>query len=326
MTATPSTKSDDAVGDRRPARREPQPPPPIDRRYDEQWVRQTVGANALEPMGVRPPLREYVRQLWRRRSFIRVLASSKAYARNQNNYLGQAWSILTPVLNAAVYVLIFGFILQVARAGIENTIAFIVVGTFMFRFFESSISAGSKSIRSNLNLVRSVHFPRAVLPVAGVLAELTVLGPALIVMCAISWASGLLPFEGDVPITWRWLLLVPAVLLLWLFSTGCAFLVARWVAITPDLNNIIPFVMRFAMYGSGVIFSIDRFVGAYSWGWILEYQPVAVYLYLARSSILNEPAYPPDATMWAFGAGWAVLFLVVGFLVFWRGEERYGRD
>jgi teichoic acid transport system permease protein len=30
--------------------------------------------------------------------------------------------------------------------------------------------------------------------------------------------------------------------------------------------------------------------------------------------------------MWAFGAGWAVLFLVVGFLVFWRGEERYGRD
>ena len=80
------------------------------------------------------------------------------------------------------------------------------------------------------------------------------------------------------------------------------------------------------MYASGVIFSVDRYVGQYSWGWLLEYQPVAVYLYLVRSSLLNEPAYPPDVTMWLLGVGWACVFSVIGFLIFWSGEERYGRD
>ncbi|PWH06481.1 ABC transporter [Brachybacterium endophyticum] len=301
-------------------------PPPLERTYAPEWVETTARQNGLDRMGVRPSLREYIPELWKRRTFIRVLAISKAQAKNQNTYLGQVWALLTPILNAFVYILIFGFILQVGRAGIENTIAFIVVGVFMFRFFEMSLTAGSKAIRTNMNLVRSVHFPRAVLPIAGVAAELTTLAPALVVMCVIAYFSGLLPNEGAVPLAWRWLLLVPAVLLLWCFCTGVSFIMARVVAQTPDIDNLIPFGARILMYASGVIFSIDHFVGKFSWGWVMEYQPVAVYLSLARSSILNEPAYPLDPVMWLVGLGWAAVFLVGGFLYFWQGEETYGRN
>lgn len=304
----------------------PMVPPPIDRRYAPADVERAVAENDLSQMGIRPGLREYVRDLWNRRSFIRVLATSKASAQNQNTYLGQLWALLSPTLNAAVYVIIFGFVLQIGRAGIENTIAFIVVGVFMFRFFERSVMAGSHSLNKNMNLIRSVQFPRAVLPIAGVLAELTVLGPAVVVMIVISYVSGFLPFAGEVTIKWDWLLLIPAILLMWLFSTGCAFIVARLVAATPDLDNLLPHLIRVLMYCSGVIFSIDRYVGDFSWGWIVAYQPVAVYLYLCRSSLLDEPAYPFDSTMWLLGVVWAVVFFVVGFLVFWRGEETYGRN
>ena len=305
-----------------------QAPAAIHTRLDQAELQATVAANGLARMGVRPRLGSYVSELWRRRAFVAVLATSKAYARHQSNYLGQFWALLNPVLNAFVYVLIFGFILHVSREGTNNAIAFVVVGTFMFRFFETSVNAGAKSIRSNLNLVRSVHFPRAVLPIAGVLAELTTLLPAIVVMMVISWASGLLadPAFAPVPITWQWLLIAPCVGLMWLFNTGCAFLVARWVAITPDLQNIIPFTMRFLMYGSGVIFSVDRFVGDGLASAILSYQPVAVYLYLARSSIMSDPNFPQDPIMWALGVAWALVFVLIGFLVFWRGEERYGRD
>ena len=234
--------------------------------------------------------------------------------------------LISPIINASVYVLIFGFLLKVGREGIDNTIAFIVVGVFMFRFFERSVMAGAHSLQKNMNLVRSVQFPRAVLPTAGVLAELTVLGPALVVMCVIAYFSGFLPIAGRVTIDWYWLLLPVAVLLTWVFSTGCAFISARLVAQTPDIDNLLPHVIRILMYASGVIFSVDRFVSQFSWGWLMEYQPVAVYLYLVRSSILNETAYPPDAFMWLLGVIWAVLFSVVGFLFFWAGEERYGRD
>ena len=301
-------------------------PPPLERAFSPADVASAAQENGLEPIGVRPRLLPYIKDLWARRSFVKVLAVSKAYAENQNTYLGQFWTLLSPLMNAAVYVVIFGFILQVGRAGIENTIAFIVCGVFMFRFFERSVMAGAHSINKNLNLVRSVQFPRAVLPIAGVLAELSTMGPTVAVMVVISYVSGFLPFAGDVTIDWYWLLTIPAIGLLWLFSTGCAFLVARWVAMTPDLDNLIPHVMRVLMYGSGVIFSIDRFLGQFSWGWIAEYQPMAVYLYLVRSCLLNEPAYQPSLTMWLLGIGWALAFSLIGFIVFWRGEERYGRD
>lgn len=306
----------------------PQAPAGLHTRMEPDQVAAIVAEGGLTQMGVRPPLGTYLRRLWQRRSFTTVLATSKATARHQNNYLGQFWAVLNPLLNALVYVLIFGFLLDVSRGGVNNVVAFIVIGTFMFRFFETSVNAGAKAIRGNLNLVRSVHFPRAVLPISGVLAELTTLLPALAVMLAIAWSSTYLPVPGieAVPLTWEWLLLVPAIVLLWLFNTGCAMFVARWVAITPDLENVIPFVMRFLMYGSGVIFSIDHYLPDSPAAALLEYQPVAVYLYLARSSVMSDPALPQDALMWALGAGWALLFLIAGFLVFWRGEERYGRD
>lgn len=305
----------------------PTPPPALHERLSRDEVESAIRDGELHRMGVRPALRPYLRQLWQRRDFTVVLATSKATARHQNNYLGQLWSLINPILNAFVYVLIFGFVLHVSREGTNNAVAFVVIGIFMFRFFETSVNAGQKSIKDNISLVRSVHFPRAVLPISGVLAELTTLLPAIVVMVLIAWASGYIPDPSfaAVPISWEWLLIVPAVALLWLFNTGCAFMVARWVAITPDLQNVIPYVMRFLMYGSGVIFSIDRFLDPPA-SMVLQYQPVAVYLYLARSAIMDDPAFPIDPVMWGVGAGWAIVFLLIGFLIFWRGEERYGRD
>ncbi|MDO8147988.1 ABC transporter permease [Isoptericola sp. b515] len=285
----------------------------------------------LTKMGVRPPLWSYIKDVARRGPFIRVLGASTAYARNQNTYLGQLWAVLNPILNATVYVLIFGIILQTSR-GVENTIAFIVIGVFLFRFVEQSVNGGAQSIAKRTNLLRSLHFPRAVLPLSNVMSHLTTLVPALVVMCLIVLGSGFLPGYDPVPITWEWLLLIPAVGLLWVFNMGLAFIMARAVAITPDLDNVISFVLRFAMYGSGVIFPVVHYVqrlpeGVRSWlEPIMEFQPISVYLYLGRSSLMNEDGFVQQPLMWVLGIVWAIVFFVAGFIIFWRGEERYGRD
>jgi teichoic acid transport system permease protein len=302
-------------------------PSPITTTLSSEELRQIALSSGLRPMCVRPPLREYLEQLWQRRTFTWELASSKAYARNRNNYLGQAWTVLTPLLSAAVYVIIFGLVLNSTK-GVENGIAFIVVGTFIFRFFEQCVTGGAKSVRGNTSLVRAIRFPRAVLPISVVISELVTLGPALVVMLVVSYLSGLgeWPDYAYVPITWRWLLLPVAVLVLAVFSVGCACVMARWVSVAPDVQNLIGFVMRFLMYGSGVIFSIQHLIGNATAQWLLEHQPVAVYLALTRSCVLDEPSIPMTWQLWGWAVGWALLFAVGGFLYFWRGEERYGRD
>jgi teichoic acid transport system permease protein len=274
--------------------------------------------HGLAPMGVRPSLPAYLRQLWGRRHFVRTLATSKAYARNQGSYLGQLWSLLTPLINAVVYYLIFGGLLDL-KGGVDNFPAFLVIGIFLYRFTTSSITAGSRSLLQNTNLLRSLHFPRAVLPASAVLAELATLAPALVVMLAIVLATGERP-------RWSWLLLAPAIAVQWLWNTGCAFFMARLGARIPDLTNLLPFALRILMYVSGVFFSVDHYTHKLPhWvGNAMVYQPLGVYLSLARSCLLEQ--FPMDATMWWAGVGWAVLFVVAGFIVFWRAEETYGRD
>ena len=281
----------------------------------------------LHRMGIRPPLAQYIRSTWERRHFVRSLATSKAYAENQNTYLGQFWAVLTPALNALVYVVIFGWLLG-ARKNIDNTIAFIVVGTFMWRFVSDSVTGGAKSVVGNLNLVRSLHFPRAVLPLSAVLSQLASLVPALVVMMGLTALSGVFPDNVAVPITWRWLLIVPATGLMFVFNSGLAFMVGRWNALVPDLANILPFTLRLMMYISGVIFPVTHYVSGASGllRLVLEYQPFAVLLNIARQALLNEHTIPLDWTMWVAAAVWAVVAFAAGFVIFWRAEARYGRE
>ena len=271
--------------------------------------------HGLSRTGARPPLRVYLRSLWQRRHFALTLARSKAYARNQHSYLGQLWAVLTPLLWAGVYLFVFGLLLDTSR-GVDNFAGFLVIGVFLFRFSSSAITAGGGSITRNESLITSLPFPRALLPAAVVLAELLALVPALLVLLVI------VPLTGE-PVTWRWLLLPAAISLQGVFGTGVAFVAARLVAQVRDVANVIPFVIRALMYVSGVFFSLSHYAGSGRLGQALGHQPVAVYLQLGRSCLLHDA--PVSASTWLWGLGWAALALVVGFVWFWRGEERYGR-
>ncbi|RNL75508.1 ABC transporter permease [Nocardioides marmorisolisilvae] len=272
--------------------------------------------HGLTPVGVRPPLKVYLQQTWQRRHFIVSLAASKAYIRNQGGYLGQLWAIITPALWACVYLLIFGVLLNTSR-GIHNFVGFLVVGVFLYHFSTACISQGAKSISMNQELIGSLQFPRAVLPAATVLAELFTLIPAIFVMIVVVIGSGE-HFQAS------WLLLPFAVILQWIFGTGFAFFFARMVVQFRDFGRLVPFVLRALMYTSGVFFSISHYVGNHvTIGNVLSHQPIAIYLELGRGALLEETQVTLDAWLWGFG--WAFGTLALGFIFFWRAEEKYAR-
>ncbi|WP_109505853.1 ABC transporter permease [Nocardioides speluncae] len=271
--------------------------------------------HGLTRIGGRPRLSAYLKDLWQRRHFALKLGSSRAYARNQDSFLGQLWAVLTPLLWAGVYLFVFGVLLKTDR-GVENFAGFLVIGVFLFRFTASSISAGAKAITGNSSLISSLQFPRALLPIAVVVAEFVALLPELVVLAALVLVTG-------EPVRVQWLLLLVAVGLQLLFSLGVAFIVARAVAEIRDVGNLIPFVIRALMYVSGVFFSIDHYAGGGLLGDILTHNPMAIYLELGRASLLEGQSVGLD--IWAWGAGFAVVTLVGGFLYFWHGEEKYGR-
>jgi teichoic acid transport system permease protein len=127
------------------------------------------------------------------------------------------------------------------------------------------------------------------------------------------------------PITWLWLGVVPVVLMQTVFNVGLCMLVARWTAASRDVAQLVPFVMQTWRYLSGVMFSIPIFTADLE-PWVekvLYLNPMTEYIELMRACLLQ--GYEVPGSLWAFAAGWAVVTLVVGFVVFYRAEETYSR-
>jgi teichoic acid transport system permease protein len=273
-------------------------------------------APGLQRAGARLPLDEYTRRLWQRRWFVAAYATSSNAVGYERSFLGQSWQLLTPMLNIAVYYLIFGLLLHTNR-GVSNYIAFLTVGVFVFSFCTSALVSGSRAIIGNLGLVRALQFPRAVLPLSTTLVALLQLLYALLVMIPILLLSG-------EPLAFRWIELAPAIVLQSLFCLGLAFVVARIGARVPDTTQVLPFVSRVWMYASGVMFSVQVVSKGHP-GWvstILTVNPGYVYLSLARHALLVGS--PATLGTWMTAAAWSFGTLVMGYLYFWRGEEEYG--
>ena len=202
----------------------------------------------LKLSGARPTLREYVTTLWGRRHFIVGYATARNVSMYTDAKLGQLWQVLTPLLNACVYYLIFGILFEQSR-GVEHYEAFLVAGVFVFAFTERSIVTASTVMRVNLQLIRALYFPRASLPLAYVIVELQQMLVGMV--RALRHRAG----HGE-PLTWYWFLLVPAVLLQTLFNTGAALIVARMGGSLADVSELIPFFLRITRYFCGVMYMI----------------------------------------------------------------------
>jgi teichoic acid transport system permease protein len=307
----------------------------------------------LKLAGARPPLWRYLGMLWQRRHFILGYATARNISMYTEARLGQLWQVLTPLLNAFVYFLIFGLLFQ-AKRGIENYTVFLVAGVFIFAFTERSIVTGANVMRTNLELIRALYFPRASLPLAYVIVELQQTLLSMVVLVAIVLGFG-------EPLTWYWFLMVPVLLLQAMFNTGAALIVARMGGRVQDIGELIPFLLRVSRYFCGVMYMVTTLPAKIpDWAIkVLSLNPAAVYISLTRVALMrsyrvNSPGNQPydyhsctyfhqhidtahpslqahcaavvtNPQLWICAIGWGVVFFVAGLVFFWQSEAKYGR-
>ncbi|HET7303493.1 MAG TPA: ABC transporter permease [Segeticoccus sp.] len=290
-----------------------QPPPDAPSPREAAALAERYG---LEQTGVRPPLLAYVRETWRCRSFIWTMASARSSAKHGNTYLGHVWALLNPLMLAAAYFVVFGLLLG-TRKGVDNFIGFLTAGIFLFQFISVSLNKGANAVVNNRGLVRALQFPRCVLPLSVALTEFLAALPAFGLLVVIMLVTGERP-------GWMWLLYPVGIGLNLLVNTGLVLIVARVVSVAPDLGNLTNIAVRLLRYTSGVFFSIEAYTqGHGALGLAMGYQPFALNLSVVRESLMNE--FSPVLLNWLVAAAWGVLMLVGGFVIFWRGEESYGR-
>ncbi len=240
-----------------------------------------------------------------------------AAAQYRDTLLGRLWQVLGPILNALVYYFIFGVLLKTSK-GVENFTAFLIIGVFTFTYTQRAVTGGTKAIANNRSLIRAIHFPRAVLPVAVIVMEVQQQAVSMTILGVIVLLTG-------EPLTWSWLLVLPIVALQTIFNTGVCMLVARWTAASRDVAQLVPFVLQTWRYLSGVMFSIPVFTADLA-PWVhkvLYLNPLTACIELMRDALMTT--YSAPGYLWWYAAGWAAVSLLIGFLVFYRAEEAYSR-
>jgi teichoic acid transport system permease protein len=276
-------------------------------------------ADGLLEIGIAAPPVEYLRRIWARRDFIWAVPLGQLRAQTQSTLLGAGWHLLNPLLTAGLYYLVFG-VLFGGRGRVENYPAFLVVGMFTFLFTNRAVQAGATSVTTNMGLITQINFPRLALPLAATVAETISHSLALVALVA------MVPILGS-GIELSWLLVVPIVALQALFNLGLAMITARLAFQYRDVQNLLPHLLRFWMYFSGLFFTVEFVIDAAGDDSplipVFEANPGYIFMTLMRDALLRE--HHAAWWMWPAVIGWTALMVSGGF-VFFRGREvEYGR-
>lgn len=252
-----------------------------------------------------------LRELWRYRDLLYVLASRDVTLRYRQTLLGVAWVVLQPLLAAGIFTFVFGLVAKLPSGGVPYFL-FSYVGMLAWTAFQGTLTRASTSLVQNAHLVSKVYFPRLILPLSAAAAT----GIDFVVGLAL--LAFLLPLYHIAP-GFELLLLPVWFLLIMLLAVGLGLFAAALMVQYRDVQYVLPILIQFGMYASPVAYGLavvpERFATAY----LLN--PMASLLEGFRWSLLGGAAPPAWGVLYATVFSTAAFF--VGAFAFRRMERRF---
>ena len=133
----------------------PQPPPGED-------LEALAADYGLTSSTTRDPILTYLREVWVRRDFIVALGSGRKSAQYRDTVLGRLWQVLSPILNAIVYYLIFGVLLETNR-GVQNFPAFLIIAGKARPLTAALMTAGAVGFISLITWAMTLRLPEGLI-------------------------------------------------------------------------------------------------------------------------------------------------------------------
>ena len=191
-----------------------------------------------------PPLREYARQLWSRRTFIAEFSRSELREQNYGSVFGQLWLVLNPLLLSAVYFLL---IYVISGSHDKSRFGHLTASIFLFYLVANSLTGGVKAITSGQRLIMNTSFPRIMLPISATVVALFRFVPTLIVYVIIHAALGL-------PYSLQMFWAIPILLIAIFLSLGLAVLISCINVYFRDISSMLPYLTRSLLYLSPILY------------------------------------------------------------------------
>lgn len=258
-----------------------------------------------------PPLKEYFKELWRRREFAIEMSRATLRAQNSDTVFGVLWNVLNPMLLAVVYYLLVVVLSGGATKG-PDFFAHLLGGLFAFYFVSGCMAGGASSVTSAGKIIMNTAFPRILVVFSAVFIAFRKFLPTMLVYIPVALIT-------KVGIPWTALLAILMFCLIVVFGTGMALLLATSQVYFRDTSSFLPYLTRIWLYVSPVLWYPEQ-VKEYLRG--LEIFNPLFPLIGGWTDLLVKGETLPWTT-WAASAAWAFGTLIVGAIVFMSRERDF---
>ncbi len=238
------------------------------------------------------------------------LAKKDLKVRYKTASLGFLWAILNPLLMMVVLTVIFSIFLRI-KTDYPYSV-FILTGLIPWAFFNLSLSSCTNSIVDNSNLIKKVYFPREIIPVSIVLANLINFFLSIIILFVF-----LLSFK--IKLTY-FILFLPAIIVLQiLFTVGISLLTSSLNVYYRDIRYIVEASLLMWFYATPVFYPITMVPERIKSYYFLN--PMAGIITSYRRILLE--GQPPDLYLFMETSLITVAVLVIGYVVFKKIEPAF---
>jgi lipopolysaccharide transport system permease protein len=262
---------------------------------------------------LRQSLREIVREQVEYRELLYQMTSRDLLLRYKQTAMGFGWALLMPLLNTAVFSVVF-----MRVAPVETRVAyplFAYCGLLAWNFTASALRFAVTSLTANTNLVTKVYFPREIFPFSAVVVafvDSVVAGLVLIPMLV----------YYRIPVTSA-VVFVPAIVVVQaMFTAALALLLSMANLFYRDVKYLFDVVLTVWMFASAVVYPVEGITGPV--GTLIRSNPMTAIVEAYRNVLLYGT--PPD--MASFGSVAAVTFVLLpaAWVVFHRSEFRFAES
>lgn len=255
-------------------------------------------------------------EIFKYRDLIYLLVSRDFKVFYKQTILGPFWYILQPLLNSAVFTVIFGKIASMPTDEIPPFI-FYMSGTILWSYFSSSMISVSNVFSSNKDLFSKVYFPRLVVPISNVIINYLqfFIQFIILVLFIIYFYFNGSAFTLDLKV-----FLIPLLLIqLSMISIGFGCLFASITYKYKDLALLLGFGMQLWMFVSPVIYPMSMISDKYIYFYILN--PVSSIIENFRYILFSNSDF--NLALTVLSLFFSIVIFIFGLYIFNKVEKNF---
>jgi ABC-type polysaccharide/polyol phosphate export permease len=256
---------------------------------------------AVEVVDHRPSVLETVADAWRSRHLLWQIASTALMAYFVRYRLGPTWLILQTFMSLVGFTLIFGGgVFNVKAPNGMPYFIFMVVGMMGWQLFQSTLMISARSFMRLKPIVRDLHFPLILVPIAGsaqALVRFLLNFLAYVIAVIVFWIT-----RGHIYAQLQPKYLFFSVLGLFLcalLAWGMSMWTAPLTMHTRDVRFAIKYVLPFWVFVTPVMYPIDHLHGKTRL--VAELNPLSSPIEMAKVGMLGAGSVRLYATIWSVG-------------------------